>query len=535
MDKIRTVETLELGGYAVETRTHDELSTEVLDFAKRLENDDRVDLTIEEARALTLANNLDMRVALIDPEIAATRISEAEAQFESLFYFNTGYVDTDQPTASTLSGSQVKNFDFTTGVQIPLLSGGDVTVDFIGNRTETDNAFSVLNPAVDTDLRASISQPLLRGAGRWTNTYQLRVASLEYGISSAQTKLEIISQLARVERAYWLLYAARESLRVRQQEYELAVAQLERAQRRVRAGADAEIEVIRSEEGVAERLEGIIRAQNAVLNQERELKRVMNSPDLPLTDRTLVIPVTPPDPVEYNLEPGPLLSAALANRMELLDVELRLLIDSSTIDLRRNETLMRLDVDASYNLNGLDATFSESVSNLAEGDFADWRVAVQGEIPIGNEAARSRLRSAVLTRLQRLSTRDSRRQVIEQEVLDAMVRLEADWRRVLAARQSSVLASRTLAAEQRQFDVGRRTSTDVLQATTRLADAQTAEIIALTDYQITQVDLAVATGTMLGATRIDWEPIDPTLEPNVTEGNAQAIRVEHPDLKNESD
>ncbi|HMO26535.1 MAG TPA: TolC family protein, partial [Tepidisphaeraceae bacterium] len=53
---------------------------------------------------------------------------------------------------------------------------------------------------------------------------------------------------------------------------------------------------------------------------------------------------------------------------------------------------------------------------------------------------------------------------------------------------------------------GLRTSTDVLDAQTRLADARSSEIGALADYQIAQVDLAYATGTLLGAAAIEWSP-----------------------------
>jgi outer membrane protein TolC len=510
LERIRTVEMLEMDGFAVEERTPEELAEEVLNFAGQLVADAQVDLTIEEARALTLRNNLDLRVALINPEISATRISTEESAWEALFYFNGRVSQTDRPTPSAISGGQIDSQNFNAGVQIPLLTGGQIDVDFLSNRVSTDDPVTFLDPSIDSELGASLSQPLLRNAGRRANTHQLRVASLQYGIDSARTKLELIAQLASVERGYWLLYAFRRELDVRLQEYELAVAQLERARRRVRAGSDAEVEVIRAESGVAERLEAIIIAQNGVLNQQRELKRVMNAPDLPIAGDTLLIPISDPDPVEYQIDAAPLLEAAVVNRMELLEIELQLLIDASTVDLRRNETLMRLDFDAGYNMNGLDDSLQGSLQVMREDNFADWTFGLSGEVPLGNEFARSRLREAVLTRLQRLGTRDARRQSIEQEVLDAVVRIQADWRRVLAARQSSILAARTLQAEQRQFDVGRRTSTDVLDAAATLADAQSAEIRALTDYQITQLDLATATGTLLGASRIDWDPIDPS-------------------------
>ena len=91
-----------------------------------------------------------------------------------------------------------------------------------------------------------------------------------------------------------------------------------------------------------------------------------------------------------------------------------------------------------------------------------------------------------------------------QEVLDAVDNLEATWQRILAARQSVVLEARNYRAEQGQFQLGLRNSTDVLDAETRLADARIAQITALTDHQIAQIDLAFATGMLLGATRISW-------------------------------
>ena len=45
----------------------------------------------------------------------------------------------------------------------------------------------------------------------------------------------------------------------------------------------------------------------------------------------------------------------------------------------------------------------------------------------------------------------------------------------------------------------------MLDAQTKLADAKSSEIAALTEYQIAQVDIAFATGNVLGATRVSWQ------------------------------
>jgi len=68
-----------------------------------------------------------------------------------------------------------------------------------------------------------------------------------------------------------------------------------------------------------------------------------------------------------------------------------------------------------------------------------------------------------------------------------------------------VLAARTLEGEQRQFEVGIRTSTDVLDAAAQLANAQSREVRALADWQIALVDLAFATGTTLGGARVAFD------------------------------
>lgn len=468
----------------------------------------RVALSIEEARAAALRHNLDLRVALVNPLIAAQDLREEEARFEAVFRPRLSAVKTDNPTLNTTESNQQEFIAGGAAVSIPLRTGGRVEVDFQQSRSETDNPFVTLPTAYDNDLVFSISHPLLRGAGRRANTAFIRIAAIEEDIAEAQTKLEIIRQLAAVDRSYWRLFAARAELEVRQQQYELAAEQLARAQRRFAAGDVPEVEVLRAQSGLAERLEAIIIAENAVLRQQRELKRIINIPELDVGSTAMIETSTPPDPVRFEFDPEALTAAALApgGRMEMLELELRLAQDAINIDFNRNQALPLLNLDYTYRISGLGATLRDSVDVLTQNDFESWTLGLVAEIPIGNEAAKARVQRAILQRLQRLSTRDARAQAIRQEVLDAIDQVEAAWQRILAARQAVIAATRTLQAEQRQNDVGLRTSTDVLDAAARLAEAQSAEIRGLADYQIALVDLAFATGTLLGAARVDWVP-----------------------------
>lgn len=469
-------------------------------------------LTLEDCRVMVMANNLDLKAELLGPTIARQSITEEQARFESLFFANASLNKTDTPTATTLSGSRTESTGSDFGVDVPLRTGGNLRVDLPSNRFKTDNQFATLNPSYTADLAVSLSQNLLRNAGTRVNSHGIRIAHYQSQAAEARAKLEVIRVIALADRVYWRLYAARQELEVRKQQHELANAQLERAKRRLEAGEDAEIEVTRAEAGVAEGLEAIIIAENNLRDQERELKRILNKPGLTMFSPTVMVPATPPDPVRYELEPRTLVDASMEGRMELLELELQLAQDASTVGYQRNQTLPLAVLDYTYTSNGLGTSYGGAFQQVEDRDFEDQRVSVRIEVPLGNEAAKSRLRRAILTRLQRSATRELRRAQIEQEVLNAVDQLEANWQRIMANRQRAILAGRTLAAEQRQFDLGLNTSTDVLDAQARLADAQSAEARSLADYQIAQIDLAYATGTVLGAANIHWEPSDPQLD-----------------------
>ncbi len=476
------------------------------------ESMESLELSLEDVRHSALAHNLDLEVELINPTIAQTTIDEEESRFESVFTAGFGRYRTDSPVSLGTEGSRTTYTAYDLGVRVPLRTGGTINVNLPFSETETNNPFSLLDPSYTADLRFSISQPLLRGGWNRTNTYAIRVAKHQKQITNAQTKLEAIRILANVDRAYWRLYAAQRELEVRQQQYELAISQLERARRRVRAGDVAPIEVTRAESGVAQRLESIIIAETQIRSRQRELKRLINRPDLPIDGPTALFITTPPEPVALDLDPIALADFAVENRMEMLELELQLAIDASTIDLANNSALPLVTLDYAYTINGLGGSYNDAFDQLPDHSFEDWSVSLNAEIPIGNEAAKAQIHRAVLQRLQRLATKRQREQSIRLEVFEALDQLQQNWQRILAARQEVILAGRTYEAEQRQFDVGNRTSTDVLDAATNLADAQSREINALTDYQVSQVDIAYATGTLLGKDRIRWEPSDPSIQ-----------------------
>lgn len=502
-EQLQRIETLDTDARSLQAAVPlEEAAKKTLDEIKVAEEPkDPVLLSLADVRAAVLGNNLELRTALVDPAIARANLSAEEAKFESTFF--TSYRRDDNSLFADLATGQPANSDaFDAGFNIPLATGGDITLSTSADQAADGVSFGQPGDDWLSALSFSMSQPLLRGAGVASNTHSIRVADWQGQISDARTKLEAIRILSNADKAYWNLYSAYRELGVRRAQYGVALKQLERARRRVAQGEGPEIEVIRAESGVGRTLEQIIVADSNLRIRQRALKRLMNREDVPVSSVTPLKPATDPNPLGLTLDGNALAEQGVGNRMEMLELELQLAIDASEVDFRKNAALPLFVVDYGYNAQGTGTDMHRAYGEI--GDADSFNVGVRAEIPLGNEAARSRVNAAVLARVQRLATREARKQAIRTEVYDALDSLMQSWQRILAARLETVLAARTLAAEERQFDVGLRTSTDVLDASASLADAQSREVQALSSYQIALVDLAFATGTSLGAARIQW-------------------------------
>ena len=463
-----------------------------------------LEISIEQCRAWTLENNLDLGVSLMDPEIAATSITEAEARFEALFVASGSLSDADPGQAEVFRDQFVRPFNVAPGIQIPMRTGGTASIAVPLARRETFPGFPD-DDRYATDLDFSISQPLLRHAGRWANTHRIRIAALDSQIVQAGTKLEVIRQIAAVDRAYWLLDATRKILAVRIQQFQRAQEQFDQATARFEGGVGPKIEVVRAEAGQARRQESIIIAELDVKDSHRSLKRIINLPDADVDSAvTLVLTSQPDDRVFYELDEDELIEAALRERVELLELELKVAQDYSTIDFEENRKLPLFTLDYIYRIHGTGSSAGRSAESAVEGRAWGWELGLNVEVPLGNEAAEARVHRAILRRLQRLATRSAREQSVKQEVLEALDNLHATRRRILASDVTVGLEAQNYLAEQGQYQLGLRNSTEVLFAEERLADANVAYINAVLDYQIARIDLAFATGMLLGASRITW-------------------------------
>jgi outer membrane protein TolC len=474
-NRLNEIETIRLEEQSSsEPITVDEATVEVVEqITEPNESRPMVELTLAQVRAAALENNLDLKLKLIDPSLAQLALDEERAKFESLFFGSAGYGRTE--AVGTGAGSRTTSYD--AGITSPLQTGGSVTASVPFSDHESAGFEGVSDAAVSV----SFIQSLLTGAGTRINTHSIRIAGHQKHITDAWTKASAINILAWVDKTYWHLFAAHRELAVRREQYKLAEDQLKHAHDKVAAGAAPENEIVRAEAGLGSRLEAVINAETALRNLERELKRIMNRNDMPVDSAASILPTTEPNPLGLELDEGAMAEAAVKNRMETIQLELRLAIEQLNIELARNAILPDITFGYSYTTRTESGSISRALGHLASNSFPDHSISLSAAIPIGNKAAKARLERARLLRLRTLTAREQLQQEIRQQAHEAVNVLRQNWRRILAAEQGVAAAYREYEVEQSYFQIGLRTSTEVLRSAEYLADAQSGKIRAFVD------------------------------------------------------
>jgi len=161
--------------------------------------------------------------------------------------------------------------------------GTNLTVGFNNSRTTSSSSFLDRSPLLTPSFRATVNQPLLSGFGLLPNTRFIRIAKNNRAISDVAFRLQVITTVNQVQNIYWDLVNAYENVKVQQDSLALAQKTLSDNQKQVEIGTLAPIEVVRARSVVATNQQSLIVAQTNLQLQQLLTKNALS--------RTLVDPV----------------------------------------------------------------------------------------------------------------------------------------------------------------------------------------------------------------------------------------------------
>lgn len=171
--------------------------------------------------------------------------------------------------------------------------GTNLSVGFQNNRQTTNSRFNTLNPTLNSSFRATLTQHLLQGFGLGLNTRFIRVARNNREIADVAFRNQIIETVSQIENIYWDLVNAYETVKAKERSLTLAQKTLSDNQKQVQIGTLAPIEVVRAQSTVATNQQGLIVAQTNLQLQQLLMKNALSRS---LSDPILAAaPVIPTD------------------------------------------------------------------------------------------------------------------------------------------------------------------------------------------------------------------------------------------------
>ena len=118
----------------------------------------------------------------------------------------------------------------------------------------------------------TITQPLLRGAGRFANTALIKIARRSLQQSRSSFEAEVNDAILNVVSQYWNAVQARGALDVQHKSLKLAEASYDRDKRALELGALPPLDIYRSQSEVAARKVEVIQAAYALAQAEEALR-----------------------------------------------------------------------------------------------------------------------------------------------------------------------------------------------------------------------------------------------------------------------
>jgi outer membrane protein len=198
------------------------------------------------------------------------------------FQLDQNRTQTVSPFAPPFSDSHTSTWDF--GYQEGFQWGTNLSVGFINTRGTASplSPFQPFTTQYNSNFRAQATQHLLQGFGFAPNTRFIQIAKNNREISDVAFRLQITSTVDQIENIYWDLVFAYENVRVQKEQLAFAQKTLSDNQKQVQIGTLAPIEVVRAQSTVATNQQTLTLALTNLELQQLLMKNALS--------RTLVDP-----------------------------------------------------------------------------------------------------------------------------------------------------------------------------------------------------------------------------------------------------
>jgi len=346
---------------------------------------------------------------------------------------------------------------------------------------------------------------------RWDEWVQLSQA----GKQSAQADVDYAAAqqdlVIRVAEAYFNVLAAEDTLASEQAAKDAIGRQLEQAQKRFEVGLIAITDVQEAQAAYDQALAAEILAKRNVANRQELLRSIIDEPAPTLAKPGPDLPLVSPDPADANQW----VDLAMQQNRSLISSQIGTEIAKSNVSLARTGHYPTVDLVVSRNKQDDDG-FSRGpcviqgtintcapnpagtiVSTTTFTDLQTDSISLQFALPIFSGGSTSaQVQQAVYQHRAARERLEGTARETERATRDAYLGVMSEISRVQALKQAFESSKTALKATEAGYDVGTRTTVDVLDARRAVFVAETVYLRSRYDYLLNGLRLKQAAGTL---------------------------------------
>ena len=522
-----------------------------------------VGIALNDAIAMALMRNTDLAVSQANRRIAAYQIVAAEGAYDVKFQLQPSYSHAVQPptnlfqTGPNGGAYTVDTLGANAGFSGQTVGGTQYSVSANGSRVTSNLETDSFDPYYPSALSFNITQPLARGAGMNEPKRQLELARINADTNTDQALVTAQQTIANVSDTYWDLVAAWRNVAIQEEGLRNAIAQAQSNQRKVRAGSAAPVDVVETNDQVAEFQGNVFSGLQTVQQLQTQLKSlILGNPADPAWMANLV-PTTSVAQVPTEPTVDDVLIAALGNRPEVAQIRDARRAADVNVAYAKDQLKPQIDLSAGYTSNGfagnplnplaspitglflneaaaineliananktlpagqqltplpplsfaspgyVQGGLQQSFNNLFNNRFPTYAAQITIGLPLRNRTAKGdydvALEQARTTEVQEIALI----QRLKMESANAVQQLRGAHARLIAATTARKAAEEVYASELRKFRAGTSTTFLVLQRVLNLANDRGRELQAQTDLDKALVEINRVEGKLLASANID--------------------------------
>ena len=156
-----------------------------------------------------------------------------------------------------------------------LASGTNISIGFNNSHITNNVPFTTLLPEVTSNFQFKLTQHLLQGFGFPANNRIISIAKNNRELSDVAFRLQIINSVDQIENIYWDLVYAYENARVQNESLAFAQKTLSDTKKQVEIGSLAPIEVVRAQSTVSQDQQLVTTAQTNLQLEQLLMKNAL--------------------------------------------------------------------------------------------------------------------------------------------------------------------------------------------------------------------------------------------------------------------